>query len=107
MKVHFLIRILFFVVAYAYIFVFKGSVFVGFFGEGVSQRYLGNESIARRGTHSRLVSCQLSLSASPGFHSWVLWRSAYLTQLGSWRLRMQVPIDWMKAFFFGRDTSRF
>ena len=42
-----------------------------------------------------------------GITSWILWRSAYATKLGSWRLRMQVPIDWMKAFFFGRDTSRF
>lgn len=47
------------------------------------------------------------MGKSQGFHSWILWRSAYTTQLGSWRLRMQVPIDWMKAFFFGRDTSRF
>lgn len=47
------------------------------------------------------------VSKSQGFHSWVLWRSAYTTQLGSWRLRMQVPIDWMKTFFFGRDVSRF
>ncbi|XP_071497123.1 uncharacterized protein, partial [Diadema antillarum] len=42
-----------------------------------------------------------------GFSSWVLWRSAYLTRLGSWRLRMQVPIDWTKTLLFGRDTSRF
>lgn len=42
-----------------------------------------------------------------GFTSWVLWRSAYLTRLGSWRLRWQVPMDWMKAMFYGRDTSRF
>ena len=42
-----------------------------------------------------------------GFISWVLWRSAYTTRLGSWRLRMQVPLDWFKTFFFGRDTSRF
>ena len=42
-----------------------------------------------------------------GFTSWLLWRSAYTTRLGSWRLRMQVPIDWFKTFFFGRDTSRF
>ncbi|XP_033115494.1 internal alternative NAD(P)H-ubiquinone oxidoreductase A1, mitochondrial-like [Anneissia japonica] len=42
-----------------------------------------------------------------GFHSWLLWRSAYLTRLGSWRLRMQVPIDWTKTLLFGRDTSRF
>ncbi|XP_071945324.1 uncharacterized protein [Antedon mediterranea] len=42
-----------------------------------------------------------------GFHSWLLWRSAYLTRLGSWRLRMQVPMDWTKTLLFGRDTSRF
>ncbi|XP_038059705.1 probable NADH dehydrogenase [Patiria miniata] len=42
-----------------------------------------------------------------GFYSWLLWRSAYLTRLGSWRLRMQVPIDWTKTLLFGRDISRF
>ncbi|KAL8619151.1 hypothetical protein ACOMHN_019423 [Nucella lapillus] len=42
-----------------------------------------------------------------GFHSWLLWRSAYLTRLGSWRLRMQVPVDWSKTLLFGRDVSRF
>lgn len=42
-----------------------------------------------------------------GFPSWFLWRSAYLTRLGSWRLRMQVPMDWLKTLLFGRDVSRF
>ncbi|XP_056008632.1 uncharacterized protein LOC125653144 [Ostrea edulis] len=42
-----------------------------------------------------------------GITSWFLWRSAYLTKLGSWRLRMQVPMDWTKAILFGRDISRF
>ena len=42
-----------------------------------------------------------------GFHSWLLWRSAYLTRLGSWKLRLQVPVDWSKTLLFGRDTSRF
>lgn len=42
-----------------------------------------------------------------GFPSWLLWRSAYLTRLGSWRLRMQVPLDWTKTLLFGRDISRF
>ncbi|GAU93526.1 hypothetical protein RvY_05452 [Ramazzottius varieornatus] len=41
-----------------------------------------------------------------GVTSWVLWRSAYLTRLGSLRLRLQVPFDWFKTFFFGRDTSK-
>ena len=42
-----------------------------------------------------------------GWKSWFTWRSAYLTKLGSWRLRMQVPIDWLKTFIVGRDVSRF
>jgi len=42
-----------------------------------------------------------------GWKAWFVWRSAYLTKLGSWRLRMQVPIDWFKAFVVGRDVSRF
>ncbi|XP_066932061.1 probable NADH dehydrogenase [Clytia hemisphaerica] len=42
-----------------------------------------------------------------GFKSWLIWRSVYLTKLGSWRNRLQVPFDWARTFFFGRDTSRF
>uniref|UniRef100_A0A914CDR5 FAD/NAD(P)-binding domain-containing protein n=1 Tax=Acrobeloides nanus TaxID=290746 RepID=A0A914CDR5_9BILA len=42
-----------------------------------------------------------------GISSWVLWRSAYFTRLSSWRLRIQVPLDWFKIWLFGRDTSRF
>lgn len=42
-----------------------------------------------------------------GFTSWLVWRSAYLTRLGSWRLRMQVPLDWTKTLLYGRDISRF
>jgi NADH:ubiquinone reductase (non-electrogenic) len=42
-----------------------------------------------------------------GWSAWFLWRSAYLTKLGSWRLRMQVPIDWLKTLAIGRDVSRF
>lgn len=42
-----------------------------------------------------------------GFMTWLLWRSAYLTMLGSFRLRLQVPYDWLRTFVFGRDTSKF
>lgn len=41
-----------------------------------------------------------------GFLSWFLWRSTYLSQLASWRLKVQVPMDWLKTILFGRDTSR-
>lgn len=42
-----------------------------------------------------------------GFKSWILWRSVYFTKLGSWRLRFQVPFDWMRTFIWGRDISQF
>ncbi|GMF46276.1 unnamed protein product [Phytophthora fragariaefolia] len=42
-----------------------------------------------------------------GWQAWFLWRSAYLTKLGSWRLRLQVPLDWLKVILVGRDVSRF
>lgn len=85
-------------------------------------KYLSNEEImpfeftnmgmlAYVGGYSALSDLKLPHSGADlklkGFHSWVLWRSAYLTRLGSWKLRMQVPIDWMKTFLFGRDTSQF
>eukprot|EP01012_Entosiphon_sulcatum_P026473 TRINITY_DN31935_c0_g1_i1.p1 TRINITY_DN31935_c0_g1~~TRINITY_DN31935_c0_g1_i1.p1 ORF type:complete len:441 (+),score=65.25 TRINITY_DN31935_c0_g1_i1:32-1324(+) len=42
---------------------------------------------------------------SAGFWSWVLWRSAYLTRLVSWRNKVMVPLQWFKTFVFGRDIS--
>lgn len=35
-----------------------------------------------------------SVAADAGFMSWVAWRSAYLTRLGSIRARIQVAFDW-------------
>jgi NADH:ubiquinone reductase (non-electrogenic) len=42
-----------------------------------------------------------------GFSSWIFWRSAYLTKLVSFKNKVLVVFDWMKAFIFGRDASRF
>lgn len=42
-----------------------------------------------------------------GFSTWIFWRSAYLTKLVSWKNKVLVVFDWMKAFVFGRDSSRF
>ncbi len=42
-----------------------------------------------------------------GFSTWIFWRSAYLTKLVSWKNKILVVFDWMKAFVFGRDSSRF
>ena len=41
-----------------------------------------------------------------GFLSWVAWRSAYLTRLGSIRNRIIVAFDWTMTLLFGRDMSR-
>ncbi len=40
-----------------------------------------------------------------GFAAWIVWRAGYLTKLGSWRNKLQVPIDWLKTFVIGRDPS--
>lgn len=42
-----------------------------------------------------------------GMAAWIVWRSAYLTKLGAWRNRAQVPADWLRTFLFGRDISQF
>lgn len=42
-----------------------------------------------------------------GFKTWILWRSAYLTKLVSFKNKILVLFDWWKAFLFGRDTSNF
>ena len=41
-----------------------------------------------------------------GFTSWVAWRSAYLTRLGSISKRLAVAFDWTTTLLFGRDLSR-
>lgn len=42
-----------------------------------------------------------------GFSTWLFWRSAYFTKLVRWKNKILVVFDWMKAFIFGRDASRF
>ena len=41
-----------------------------------------------------------------GFWSWVAWRSAYLTRLGSINNRIYVMLNWLTTILFGRDMSR-
>ncbi|GIL90035.1 hypothetical protein Vretimale_18104 [Volvox reticuliferus] len=70
-------------------------------------RHLG--SMATVGGHSAVLELgdaqrkQLSLA---GFLSWVAWRSAYLTRLGSIPKRLAVAFDWTVTMLFGRDLSR-
>lgn len=66
--------------------------------------------LAYLGSYEGLFDSQLSTEGQgtlSGWKAWFLWRSAYLTKLGSWRLRLQVPIDWFKTIVVGRDVSRF
>lgn len=49
----------------------------------------------------------MSGTTMKGVVSWLLWRSAYLTKLGEWRNRVQVPLDWLRTFVFGRDVTAF
>eukprot|EP00850_Spirogloea_muscicola_P007934 SM000041S15493 [mRNA] locus=s41:407125:412020:+ [translate_table: standard] len=42
-----------------------------------------------------------------GFFTFLVWRSAYLTQVVTWRSRFYVLTNWLTTFLFGRDTSRF
>jgi NADH:ubiquinone reductase (non-electrogenic) len=40
-----------------------------------------------------------------GFTSWLAWRSAYLTRLGSFRNRLNVAVNWFVTLISGRDIS--
>lgn len=42
-----------------------------------------------------------------GFKTFLLWRSAYLTRLVSFKNKLLVIFDWTKTLFFGRDVSNF
>lgn len=42
-----------------------------------------------------------------GFKTFILWRSAYLTKLVSFKNKVLVIFDWVKTFLFGRDISSF
>lgn len=44
---------------------------------------------------------------SKGFGTWLLWRSAYLTKLVSFKNKVLVFGDWLHTWVFGRDISRF
>jgi NADH:ubiquinone reductase (non-electrogenic) len=41
-----------------------------------------------------------------GFASWLMWRSAYLTRVVSWRNRFYVAVNWATTLVLGRDNTR-
>ncbi|GAA0152750.1 oxidoreductase [Lithospermum erythrorhizon] len=71
-------------------------------------KHLG--SMATIGRYKALVDLRESKESKGvslrGFLSWLIWRSAYLTRVLSWRNRFYVFINWLTTFVFGRDISR-
>lgn len=71
-------------------------------------KHLG--SMATVGRYKALVDLRQSQESKgyswAGFLSWLVWRSAYLTRVVSWRNRFYVAVNWATTFVFGRDISR-
>ncbi|KAI4296640.1 hypothetical protein L6164_036584 [Bauhinia variegata] len=77
-------------------------------GEPFVYKHLG--SMASVGRYKALVDLRESKDAKglslAGFVSWLIWRSAYLTRVISWRNRFYVAVNWATTFVFGRDNTR-
>ncbi|CAK9176808.1 unnamed protein product [Ilex paraguariensis] len=71
-------------------------------------KHLG--SMASVGRYKALVDLRQSKDAKgislAGFVSWLVWRSAYLTRVLSWRNRFYVAVNWATTLVFGRDNTR-
>ncbi|RLN24491.1 hypothetical protein C2845_PM07G27400 [Panicum miliaceum] len=71
-------------------------------------KHLG--SMATVGRYKALVDLRQSKESKgislAGFVSFLIWRSAYLTRVVSWRNRFYVAINWLTTLLFGRDISR-
>ncbi|CAM0906296.1 unnamed protein product [Alopecurus aequalis] len=77
-------------------------------GEPFVYKHLG--SMASVGRYKALVDLREKKDAKgismAGFVSWVIWRSAYLTRVVSWRNRFYVAANWATTLVFGRDNTR-
>ncbi|KAI9123788.1 hypothetical protein K1719_005088 [Acacia pycnantha] len=77
-------------------------------GEPFVYKHLG--SMATVGRYKALVDLRQSKDerglSLAGFTSWLIWRSAYLTRVISWRNRFYVAVNWATTLVFGRDNSR-
>lgn len=77
-------------------------------GEPFVYKHLG--SMASVGRYKALVDLRENKDAKgvsmAGFVSWLVWRSAYLTRVVSWRNRFYVAVNWATTLVFGRDNTR-
>eukprot|EP00164_Ancoracysta_twista_P009797 GFYU01014592.1.p1 GENE.GFYU01014592.1~~GFYU01014592.1.p1 ORF type:complete len:362 (+),score=111.77 GFYU01014592.1:512-1597(+) len=77
-------------------------------GDTAPFKYKSLGMLAYVGGYKGVSDFRDSTSATmSGFDAWIVWRAAYMTKMGSWKNRMNVPFDWMRSFIFGRDISRF
>lgn len=78
------------------------------FGQQFVYKHIG--SMASVGRYKALVDLRQSKESKgvsmAGFLSWLVWRSAYLTRVLSWRNRFYVAVNWATTFVFGRDITR-
>ncbi|XP_062187120.1 internal alternative NAD(P)H-ubiquinone oxidoreductase A1, mitochondrial-like [Phragmites australis] len=77
-------------------------------GEPFVYKHIG--SMASVGRYKALVDLRENKDAKgvsmAGFVSWLMWRSAYLTRVVSWRNRFYVAMNWATTLVFGRDNTR-
>ncbi|MED6182774.1 tubulin alpha 1 [Stylosanthes scabra] len=77
-------------------------------GDPFVYKHIG--SMASVGRYKALVDLRESKDAKgismAGFVSWLIWRSAYLTRVVSWRNRFYVAVNWATTLVFGRDNTR-
>ena len=64
-------------------------------------------SLAYIGNYDALVDGGEKKPKMSGLAAFLVWRGAYLTMLMSVTNKILVPMYWFKAFFFGRDVTRF
>ena len=78
---------------------------------GVPQKFVYRSlgAMATVGGRSAVIELQRAQKKTlswAGFSSFVAWRSAYLTRLGSLKARLYVAGNWTMTLLFGRDISR-
>ncbi|CAM9508359.1 unnamed protein product, partial [Discosporangium mesarthrocarpum] len=72
-------------------------------------QFLNLGILAYTGDGSALAQVQVAKGKvkGSGAAGFLLWRSIYLSKQVSWRNRVLVVADWLKAVAFGRDITRF
>ena len=63
-------------------------------------------SFAYVGKSRAVLELPFGLGDFKGLGTMFLWRGAYASKSVSLRMRWLILFDWIKAYFFGRDTSR-